>query len=345
MRTFKAFMLCILLTSQYMKCDAYILPIFQHWHSIEFVKNIDRSKPYAYNIGELPLVSWFDKDGKPQTTVNICSHMGSTLDKGRVNKDGCLVCPYHGLEHNENRTFGKSVIFQDKLWWSYEPKKLHPPAMPFYNNKKYETSFYSYVIDGGLVDCTYNLMDVNHPAFVHNNPLGFGSTVPATNFKIIKYPRNDEKIGISFSYKTNRNLHRLNGELRRSKNFHIFEYPYTTWSRVTLPNKEQLFLNVNFLPISENKTKMLITIRHNFWKTSVEKAMIDFMTYCVFSQDREQMQLQAPENDLKKMIMHQHKMGNEEHLLMMKQMFAKHKIPDLQSVMELYSYHKIMSRM
>jgi phenylpropionate dioxygenase-like ring-hydroxylating dioxygenase large terminal subunit len=319
--------------------DAFIMSPFDKWHCIDFVKNIDKAKPYAYNIGDLPLVSWFDKTGQPQTTVNICSHMGSTLDHGKINKEGCLVCPYHGLVHNKNKTFGQSVIFQDKLWWSYAPVQKTPPAMPFYNSKKYETSFFSYIVKSNIIDCAYNLMDVNHPAFVHNNQFGFGSNIPASDFKVIKYPKNNEKIGLSFTYSTNRNLHRIKKELRHSKNFHIFEYPYATWSRVSLPNNEQLFLNVNFLPISDNETKMLITVKHNFWKSSLEKQMIDFMTYCVFSQDRDQMLLQANETPLKKMVMHQHVMHNEEHIHMMKKMFENYSVPNIDSVIKLYAYH------
>jgi phenylpropionate dioxygenase-like ring-hydroxylating dioxygenase large terminal subunit len=319
--------------------NAFIMSPFDRWHCIDFVNNIDKAKPYAYNIGELPLVAWFDKHGDPQTTVNICSHMGSTLNHGKINKEGCLVCPYHGLVHNKNKTFGKSLIFQDKLWWSYAPIQETPPAMPFYNNKNYETSFFSYTVDSNIIDTAYNLMDVNHPAFVHNNPLGFGSSIPPSNFKVIKYPKNNHKIGLSFMYSTNKNLHSIKRELQRSKNFHIFEYPYTTWSRVSLPNNEQLFLNVNFLPISDNKTKMLITVKHNFWKSSLEKRMIDFMTYCVFSQDRDQMIRQADETPLKKLVMHQHVMHNEEHILMMKSMFQNYRVPNSDDVMQLYKAH------
>ena len=57
---------------------------FNHWHCIDFINNINKKKPYSFNIGELPLVSWFDNSENPYTTINICSHMGSKLDEGQI---------------------------------------------------------------------------------------------------------------------------------------------------------------------------------------------------------------------------------------------------------------------
>ena len=39
------------------------------------------------------------------STINICKHLGSTLDKENI-ENGCLVCPYHGLKHSKTDSFG-----------------------------------------------------------------------------------------------------------------------------------------------------------------------------------------------------------------------------------------------
>ena len=316
------------------------LSVFNTWHCIDFIKNIDTKKPYAYNIGELPLVSWFN-NGEPLSTINICGHLGSKLDHGKVTNKGCLICPYHGLEYNGNNTFGKTIIFQDKLWWCYKPKNKLPPAIPFYNNKKFETSLIKINIDTNIIDCAYNTMDINHPSYIHNNIFGFGSHIPPTNIKIVEYPKNKDKLGLSFNYKTNSILVHLKKELIQSDNFHIYEYPYTTWSRVSLPNNQHLFVNVNMLPLSPNKTQWLVTLKHNYLnKSPIEKKMMSFAAECILSQDKEQLSKQAPEIALKRAIIHSEKISNDKHINKMKTMFSKYIYPDHKIVLNLYNYHK-----
>ena len=313
---------------------------FNEWHCIDFVKNIDKSKPHVYNIGELPLVSWFDKNNEPLTTVNICKHMGSKLDHGKVNEQGCLTCPYHGLEYNANDVFGKTMIFQDKLWWSYKPKKTCPPAIPCYNKKGFATTMIKVDINANMEDCVFNAMDLNHPAFVHNNAFGFGSNIPPLDIRTIKY-KNENKLGLSFSYKSNSNLVHLKKELQQSNNFHVYEFPYFTWSRVSLPTNEHLYVNVNMLPISENKTRWLVTLKHNFWTTPFQKYLMSFTAWCILLQDQLQLSKQAKNDAIKQSVMYQTLFDNEEHIHDITNMLKKYKYADKTSVLNLYNYHKL----
>lgn len=327
--------------------NGYMVPMmkspispFNEWHCIDFVKNIDKTKPFSYNVGDLPLVSWFNtKNNSVLSTLNICSHMGSKLDHGKV-IDGCLTCPYHGLIHDEEKTFGKTLIFQDKLWWSYEPKYQLPPAIPFYKSKKFETSHMTIDIDANIIDCAFNTMDMNHPAYVHNNILGFGSNIPPTDVKTLKYHKKN-KVGLSFTYKSNSNLVHLKNELKLSKNFHIYEYPYSTWSRVSLPNNQHLIINVNMLPLSQDKTRWFITMKYNYWnKMHFEKSLMYFAANCILYQDKYQLARQAEVSELKNMVMFQHTFEHEEHFCDLKNLFTEYEYPDKQKVIELYKYHK-----
>jgi len=61
--------------------SAYIMhhninPLFNNWNCLGLVKHIDFNKPYISKIGELPLVTWKDKQDKLHTSLNICKHMG-----------------------------------------------------------------------------------------------------------------------------------------------------------------------------------------------------------------------------------------------------------------------------
>lgn len=331
------FLLSIICNTNAFQITPAVSDTFRHWHCIDFVKNIDISKPYAYNIGELPLVTWFNRTNQPVSTLNICKHMGSRLDTGAV-KNGCLICPYHGLEHTyQNDAFGSTMIFQDKLWWSYKPHNKKPPAVPFYNNKNYETVMIKVEINANIVDCAFNTMDVNHPAFVHNNIFGFGSLVPPTNLKTIKY--NEQKLGLAFNYVSNSNIVHLKRELKSSQNFHIYEYPYTTWSRVSLPTKEHLFVCVNMLPMEADKTRWLVTLKHNFWnKSEFEKKLMEFAAKCILYQDQQQMSKQAPDSFLKQLVMNRIVLENEEHLEQFKHMFKSYKYPSMMDIIQLVKY-------
>jgi len=323
--------------------NAFIIPhIFKEWHCIDFENNIDKTKPYKYNIGELPMVMWF-KNNTPLSTINICSHYGSKLNKGKINNNGCLVCPYHGLEHNESSIFGKTIIFQDKIWWTYNNNKK-PPTIPFYKNTNYQTSYIKVDMNANIIDCILNTMDVNHPKFVHNNILGFGSNIPVNNLKIIKYP-NKKKLGITFKYSTNSNLLYLKKELKTSNNFHIYEYPYSSWSRVSLTNNDNLFVNVNLLPITKNKTRWLITLKYNYWTNEIEKNIMEFAAQCILNQDKEQMNNQAKDTILKNLIMYKHKFENEEHMEELKKIINFDIYPDTTQILELYEYHKIYNKL
>lgn len=297
-----------------MKYLLFILPqIFTNWYCLDFAKNLDKSKPMKFNIGDLPLVVWFKNQSTPLSTINICKHYGSRLDIGKINKNGCLVCPYHGLAYNQDMTIGKTVIYQDKLWWTYENKNK-PPTIPFYNNKNYKNSQITIDIEANVLDCIYNTMDVNHPEFIHNNLLGFGNNNnPVSNLKLIKYPDN-KKLGLSFNYKSNTNFKYVKEDLKKSNNFHIYEYPFTSWSRVSINNKENLYININFLPLSKDKTRMFITLNHNYWKSDAEMKLMELAGRVILNQDQNQLKYQANDSKLKSIWINQIKMNNEEQL-------------------------------
>jgi len=62
--------------------NSYILPqTFKDFHPIGIEKDINKNKPYNFNLGKLPLILWFDKNNKPITIINTCKHLGNNLKK------------------------------------------------------------------------------------------------------------------------------------------------------------------------------------------------------------------------------------------------------------------------
>jgi phenylpropionate dioxygenase-like ring-hydroxylating dioxygenase large terminal subunit len=96
----------LLVSSLFVSCLNLDIKFFNNWHCIGIKENMDLTKPYKINIGDLPLVLWKNRQsGQLITTINICKHMGSKLDNGIITHDGCLKCQYHGFENSYDDKF------------------------------------------------------------------------------------------------------------------------------------------------------------------------------------------------------------------------------------------------
>jgi phenylpropionate dioxygenase-like ring-hydroxylating dioxygenase large terminal subunit len=314
-------------------CTGYAYNHFyNYWTCIGLKENIDTTKPYSIHVGDLPLVLWKDKD-QWISTMNICKHMGSNLHSGTL-KDGCIKCPYHGLEYSYKDRFGETVEHEGKLYWAYKPIHKKPHSVPFYNNPEYVTSMIEVDMDASLTDSAYNTMDVRHPEYVHNKFVGFGNSIPPKNIKYHKYPDNS-RVGLSFDYISNKVMQTINDNVKVTHNFHMFVYPTFSWSRVTFDNKH-LIIGVNLLPLGNKKTRWYITLCHNYYKSSIGKKFVKFLATTILNQDYEQMKNQCYENKLKKQILFNYIFKDEEVILKLHDIFKFYHYPDIDCAFELY---------
>lgn len=317
---------------------------FNHWHCVGIKNKLDLTKPHKINIGDLPLVLWEDKKyNRIISVVNICKHMGSNLNNGKVMSNGCLQCQYHGLEFSYEDRFGEIMQHEGKLFWSYKPNKKNVYNVPFYNNKNYETSFLEIDMDASLMDSAYNTMDIRHPEFVHNKILGFGNNmVPPKNIQFYKY-KNTDRIGMSFDYSSNNLMKMINDNIYETRNFHMYMYPSFSWSKVSF-GKKNLFIGVNFLPIGKNKTRWFITICHNYYKTELGKKFMKIMALTILGQDYTQMKNQCYDNELKKQLLFEHVYQNEEPIMELHKQFVNFTYPDVIQCVELYKDYKMTKK-
>jgi phenylpropionate dioxygenase-like ring-hydroxylating dioxygenase large terminal subunit len=318
-----------------------INPLFNNWNCIGIKDNINFKKPYVYNVGELPLVLWKDNNDNLLSTLNICKHMGSKFDKGRIDENGCLECPYHGLPHDKNDKLGETIEYDGKIFWSYNPITKKPSSIPFEKNNNYNKVYLQIDMDGSLTDCAYNSMDLYHPEFVHNKIVGFGNRIPPKNIKSHKYINKLMK-GLSFDYYSNKLMRTINNNMFVTKNFHMYHYPSFTWSRVSFDNdKKHLIVAVNFLPLKENKTRWFVTIYHNYMKDNpLQIEFVKLMAKTILFQDSEQMKLQAIENPLKKMAMFEYIFKSDTISSKMHNLFANYKYPNIDDCAILFNDYK-----
>jgi phenylpropionate dioxygenase-like ring-hydroxylating dioxygenase large terminal subunit len=308
---------------------------FNHWHCVGIFDEMDFSQPIKFQVGELPLVMWNNIQKETphlSTTLNVCKHMGSQLNKGHISAKGCLVCPYHGLEYFPNQekdVWGKTVVHEGKVFWSLCPIQKNPPSTPFFNHSQFYHSFIEVTMPCSLTDSAYNTMDLQHPAFVHNNAFGFGSLVPPKNVKMHHYPnlQGSEKVGLSFDYASSS----VATQTPFTQNFHMYNFPSFTWSRVTSKPNRHLFISVHLLPISPKETKWFVTVVHNF----IHPSLMQMMARTILAQDFLQMRQQSPESPLKREMLFRHSLEHEEPIKWLKTRFdAQYKYPDMKMCLE-----------
>ena len=305
---------------------------FNHWTCIGIKDNIDFTKPYKINIGELPLVLWKDKNDNLITTLNICKHMGSKLDNADITSEGCLKCKYHGLEISYEDRFGDTIEHEGKIFWAKSPIHKKPYSTPFYNKDTYEKSYIEIDMECSLTDSAFNTMDLRHPEYVHNTIFGFGSNNPPQNIKQYKYK---DRVGLAFEYKSNKLMQSLNDNILVTNNYHMYVYPTFTWSKVTFKEKD-LIISVNFLPLENKKTRWYVTICHNYYRSSIEKEFMKLLATTILKQDFIQMKNQYEDNPLKKEVLFTHTFKDEEVILWLNDIFKKYKYPDMKSVLQLW---------
>jgi len=79
----------------------FFLPqIFGDWHPIAIYDNIDKTKPYHINYGKRSLLLLFNNTTPQTTTIN----------------------------NNISQVFGKTVVQDGIVWWSYKSIKKTPPS-------------------------------------------------------------------------------------------------------------------------------------------------------------------------------------------------------------------------
>jgi len=322
---------------------AFSLPSnFREWYYFGFEKNIDRTKPYKFNIGELPLVTWFDNKNNTYSTINICKHMGATLSNGEISKNGNLICPNHKLQYNYYDKFGITTIYQNKLWWSYDPIDILPPKIPLYN-KNYETLYMEFNTNSYITDCLTHFMDVNN----YYNPIGYDINLQASD--VNNYRFNFNNVGISFNYNM---LTNLKSNIKLSENYLHYKYPSTIWFKNSKSYREKnrldfdnIILNINLLPINITNTKWYVTVTfNNLQKSITRKHIIQKYIYNMLMK-----QFELLSNQSNNILLKQNMMTHRKHIIYdninqdFEYLLKRYKYPDIQLVLNLYNYHRMKS--
>jgi hypothetical protein len=134
-------------------------------------------------------------------------------------------------------------------------------------------------------------------------------------------------------------MRKINKNEKITHNYHMFIFPYFTWSRVTFDDN-QLIIAVDLLPLSPKKTRWTVTICHNYYLSEIQKKIVQMMAMTILRQDSQQMLNQHPETELKKSMLLDYTFSDETAVVWMKNMFQHYEYPDSDMCVELYNLHK-----
>lgn len=256
------------------------------WHCIDFLKNINIHKPYIFNIGHLSLKTIFNNISHPNTMLNI---------------------------YNDENIIGYTTIYDDKLWWSFEPKFKKPHIIPFANNKNFETTILSKNINKNFKEILYDLFDLDNVKNINKHQ----------SYYDYQYKNFSNGVILNYKYKIDNNLKILTRDFYNIQSlifFEIFNFPYDINFIIYLNKNDILVININLLPLANNETKLLITLKHNFWKSFFDKKKLKSIFHYILQQDKKQ-QLKIVNH--KSLILLQKPSRTEHHYLKINELFSE----------------------
>jgi phenylpropionate dioxygenase-like ring-hydroxylating dioxygenase large terminal subunit len=218
---------------------------------------------------------------------DVCSHKGASLSLGSINNN-CITCPYHGYEFDgygslcyvpginftkSNKynipAYMTSILGNDFVLLNTNSSNMIPPILPFikeFNEPDLLVIDNSIIYDANYKHIVKNSLDIMHIAYVHT----FGNKKRPNPISYNKPRRiNHNHWGIKYVYETGENsmaksLFGIDELIVENE----FIYPYITIARVKFGE----YLNTvitSTLPISKNKTQLIVKTFRNYWHNPV----------------------------------------------------------------------------
>jgi phenylpropionate dioxygenase-like ring-hydroxylating dioxygenase large terminal subunit len=283
------------------------------WYVIGTPSDFNRDLPIKTTVWSKEYAVWKTGPSSYTALANACPHRGASFSDGKITRDACIICPYHGYEYNDRGTltrvpgvelsetqYIKSYdalrydVVEDDGWvylntFPYTLYNTTPGAM--YNNlleDKERTSEFrcnmmqlDYNANARLL--TENGLDISHIGFVHS----FGnreSPNPIEENPPKKVGPNHYKT--SYLYKTGEHSMAktvFGQEILSVEN--EFVLPHMSIARVKFA--EYVNTIVTFAtPISYNKTRLYVKNYRNFWRNIVGDWFIKITMWQTMREDR-----------------------------------------------------------
>ena len=233
------------------------------WHPICFSKDL-KSKPLNYKFHEEEWVVWRGKQGL-YARPNICPHLGSRLQRSEIVGES-LICPYHSVRIGvdspdcQAAVCGAVIELDGLVWWNGEenPNDALPNCEDMLPDDLIATVRMEKHLNAAFADAWMNGMDWHHAGSVHKNTFGNAVKEPS---RIVERWLNKDRFRVDFFYTSNEKYSRFTGG--RTKNYHEFILPSTTYNRVSNADNG-LLIHVAMRSTGVGSTIWLVTAQSSF---------------------------------------------------------------------------------
>ena len=286
--------------------DAYknTIPLF--W-KIANKHDFPNKVPKKFLFNDFPIAIYKDYTNTITAISDICMHRGASLSRGKLLKNNCLQCPYHGWEYKNGlvETIPGCPDVKNGLFGvpRFEVKELNDDVYvrPTYdiNSQQgllHNHSIYippeavdkSFVRISGSVHIkrphnlvTENVLDMMHISYIHS----FGNPISPVPFKI-DYKNIDELSGkTTFHYTAGYNsMSRLLGGAKFVIVENEFHLPDATVTRVKANDLVKTIIT-HCYPVNKNESILHYDLYRNFLTSSMLNPLFDYQMKKTLDED------------------------------------------------------------
>jgi phenylpropionate dioxygenase-like ring-hydroxylating dioxygenase large terminal subunit len=287
-----------------------------HWYPVARVEDITQ-QPQQVILLDVKMALYKTEQGNIHLVRDICPHRGVPLSKGWVDHDH-IVCPYHGLQYNEQGQCTKipaqpdltkistrfsltkfPVVVQYGLVWTSlfnrNEQSANFPVLDTWDDEDHQAILPPFVdIAGSSGRQLEGFIDVAHFAWVHHQAFA-----DRKNQIVPKYQTERTDYGLKSTYISDVSnyphglQHLAPAGFLWKREFDVYP-PFSAILTVYFPNDGLLKILNACCPVSHNKTRLFVPLTRNFDTTGDLQAVYDFNAQ-IFAEDQEMVESQKPE--------------------------------------------------
>ena len=268
------------------------------WTPVAMGKEVGKA-PYALTLAGERLVLFRDAQGRVSALHDQCPHRGVKLSLGKVSKDGCLECPFHGWrfassgacthiplnpmpEEKRQRYAATAFPVQERggLIWVYTrpgaeaPEDLSVPSVM--EQPGVHVWHYAETWNAHWTRAMENMLDSPHLPFVHRRTIGGA---------LARRMKPDSKMEME--------VHPTPTGFRSSWTLDgVVSDAYLDWLRpngmsLRIPIPQRVMnLFMWCVPVDENHTRMMLVSTRDFLKYQPFAAMLDHFNKRILREDQ-----------------------------------------------------------
>jgi len=257
-------------------------------------------KPYALTLASERLVLFRDQAGKVGALHDQCPHRGVKLSLGKVGKDGCLECPFHGwrfksdgackdiplnpIPEEKRQRFGATafpVRERGGLIWLYTRPGAEAPDEPLVpadlEDAGFSNYFYTETWESHWTRAMENMLDMPHLPFVHRRTIGGGlrrQMKPDSTMEVEVQP-------IPTGFRITSTLDRVPNE-----GFLDWNRPNNMTLTILDMPKRALRMRIWCVPVDATHTRMMLASSRNFMRYNPLALLLNRFNRVIVEEDK-----------------------------------------------------------